>query len=367
VSGFFEWNQQFIPAGTPFNIPPPTEIDPPGEMSNHCLVWDETNNNFVLFGGLLSRFSLAPQTNTWIYDDIGLTWTNVTPIGSPTYTTSNDFYVNGCWDPGTGTVITMMYSPNEMWSWDGTVWTELFPATMPDGGRTDYVPGFITYDRGNGNVVMYGGQDVSGGALETWIWDGTDWTEVFPSAQPPVADVWDSNLMYDEAHGYVLLSTCAATGTGAGLFNETWTWDGTTWTQQAPVDSPPARSGHAMFYHIAGGTAILTQGLGVPGGGNQNFADTWAWDGTNWIDLSLPGPALAAGLTQIPHSYSQMAYDRVNDIAIMYGGFSSITFPNLYGDTWGLIWITVTPPTTTFIPQIYHRRKLTYTRSRISP
>jgi len=49
-----------------------------------------------------------------------------------------------------------------------------------------------------------------------------------------------------------------------------------TWTQQAPVASPSARTAAAMAYDAATGTAVLFGG----GTRRRSFSDTWTWDGS---------------------------------------------------------------------------------------
>jgi hypothetical protein len=45
-----------------------------------------------------------------------------------------------------------------------------------------------------------------------------------------------------------------------GVLGDTWTWDGTTWTQQRLAAHPPARSYAAMAYDPAPGTVVLFGG-----------------------------------------------------------------------------------------------------------
>ena len=60
--------------------------------------------------------------------------------------------------------------------------------------------------------------------------------------------------------------------------NATWTWDGTNWTQQSPVNHPPPSYGHAIAYDTARNQILLFGGTYIIGYRN----DTWLWDGTNW-------------------------------------------------------------------------------------
>jgi hypothetical protein len=52
-----------------------------------------------------------------------------------------------------------------------------------------------------------------------------------------------------------------------------------TWTQQHPATSPPARYGASMSYDQATGDAVLFGGVGSSG---SYLGDTWTWNGTTW-------------------------------------------------------------------------------------
>ncbi len=63
-------------------------------------------------------------------------------------------------------------------------------------------------------------------------------------------------MAYDAATGTVVLFG----GGGRRPVGDTWTWDGTTWTQQHPATSPPVRCGTSMAYDAATGTVVLFGG-----------------------------------------------------------------------------------------------------------
>ena len=69
-----------------------------------------------------------------------------------------------------------------------------------------------------------------------------------------------------------------------GLVGDTWTWNGTTWTQQFPATSPSASAGDTMATDPTNGHALLFD------------RSTWEWSGSNWVSLSpcalAAGPAL---------------------------------------------------------------------------
>ena len=70
-------------------------------------------------------------------------------------------------------------------------------------------------------------------------------------------------MAYDAATGTVVLFGGYSTGTA--LLGDTWTWDGTTWTKQAPATSPPARDGASMAYDAATSDIVLFGGFGKHG------------------------------------------------------------------------------------------------------
>jgi hypothetical protein len=51
---------------------------------------------------------------------------------------------------------------------------------------------------------------------------------------------------------------------------------GTTWTQQSPATSPPARYSASMAYDSASSSVVLFGGFNTV----NRLADTWTWDGT---------------------------------------------------------------------------------------
>jgi hypothetical protein len=64
-------------------------------------------------------------------------------------------------------------------------------------------------------------------------------------------------------------------GQGANTdLRDTWTWDGSTWTKQAPTTSPPARIFASMAYDAATRNVVL---FGGQNAGPRSFNDTWTW------------------------------------------------------------------------------------------
>jgi hypothetical protein len=119
-------------------------------------------------------------------------------------------------------------------------------------------------------VVLSGGQAPGHTFGDTWTWDGTTWTKQAPAASLPPR--WGASMAYDAATGIVVLF--GGFGNNGPDHLGTWTWDGTTWTRQAPATSPPARWGASMAYDAATGTVVLFGGVNY----DLFFDSTWTWE-----------------------------------------------------------------------------------------
>jgi hypothetical protein len=89
-------------------------------------------------------------------------------------------------------------------------------------------------------------------------------------------------MAYDSAHAQVMLF---GGGDKGGHLGDTWTWDGTDWTERRPSHSPQVRKVHAMAYDAARARVLL-----FGGSFGDRLSDTWTWDGTDWaVPLQTSG------------------------------------------------------------------------------
>ncbi len=132
----------------------------------------------------------------------------------------------------------------------------------------------MAYDGATGTVVVFGGCCAGSGQLaDTWTWDGTTWMQQHPAASPPAR--YHAAMAYAGATGTVVLFGGAYEQIGAvELLGDTWTWDGTTWTQQAPAVHPSTRYFASMADDGATGTAVLFGGINRHG---RTLAETLTW------------------------------------------------------------------------------------------
>jgi hypothetical protein len=188
---------------------------------------------------------------------------------------------------------------------------------------------------------MFGGWwDYSGwevGLADTWEWDGSAWTVQWgdgPGAR------FGQRMVYDEARGRFVMF--GGSEPYVDDLDETWEWDSNVgWTQCFPSTRPRARYFHAMAYDRNTGQVMLFGGEGSVEYRWWQHNDLWVWDGTNWTQITSPGPVPCV------RSYHAMAYDPLRHRLVMFGGVNSHEYPDtVLGDTWewdGASWHLVVP------------------------
>jgi hypothetical protein len=113
-------------------------------------------------------------------------------------------------------------------------------------------------------------------------------------------------MAYDPATGDVVMF--GGTGSDGQVLAGTWLWDGSGWSEAGPADSPPARYGAEMAWDPQSQRLILLGGTGGSGcsvgsgssgtagssagtvgtvEGCTQLQDGWAWDGSDWSQISL--------------------------------------------------------------------------------
>ena len=97
----------------------------------------------------------------------------------------------------------------------------------------------MAYDAATSQVVLFGGLNASFSEMgDTWTWNGTNWTQQSPPLSPGARD--GVGMAYDPALGQVLLFGGESSESGPYL-NDTWEWNGSSWTTVPPGFDPAAR------------------------------------------------------------------------------------------------------------------------------
>jgi len=293
------------------------------------LDYDSQSNTVVLFGGYSDGRVLD---STWSWD--GNTWTEA-PRNWPQPRSGTGV----AYDSLRGQTVVFgghnfgLYG--DTWTWDGTNWTLQTPAVSPPARYGD---NFMVFDSARGNILLYGGYESPGrGALDdTWTWDGVNWTLVasaVPGVTAPKVRAFPS-MVYDAARSQVVLFGGLDQSNNVAL-NETWTWDGVKWTKQNPPTSPPGRFLGNMAYDAARGQVVLFSGFTRPridpAGSAYVGADTWTWDGTTWTEQHPT-------LSPVQRDQFSMGYDARTKKVIFFGGNNQENDPSPnrgnYSDTW---------------------------------
>ena len=61
----------------------------------------------------------------------------------------------------------------------------------------------MAYDAAHGQIVLFGGRNDGGNFSDTWVWDGTNWTQKSPATIP--RERYGAAMAYDAAHGQIVL------------------------------------------------------------------------------------------------------------------------------------------------------------------
>jgi hypothetical protein len=141
--------------------------------------------------------------------------------------------------------------------------------------------------------------------------------------------------------------------------NSTWEYDGVNWTQRFPAANPGRLEAHSMCFHAGVGKTILFGGVNADPSTPVALIDndkTWAFDGTNWAELPVPG-------TRPPkRERARMAYDHVRQVCVLVGGMH-YSNGQTRNDTWelaqtGATW-TWTQVVTPALPTTFYRYQST--------
>jgi hypothetical protein len=130
----------------------------------------------------------------------------------------------------------------------------------------------------------------------------SDWT-----ARPdqPAARA-NASMAFDPTTGNVVLFG----GNGnTGKLSDTWAFDGTDWVQLTPAHTPPALGGASMAFDATTGDLVLFGGSDA----SSFLSDTWAFDGTDWTELT-PAHHPPARFN------ASMAFDDTTGDLVLFGG-----------------------------------------------
>jgi hypothetical protein len=199
----------------------------------------------------------------------GATWTKVANL--PKTDWDDGGYNSGqlCYDSTNEVIYALVYSVDyssgnygpKFYKLNTGNWEAVnngFPTD--DQNRDAWVHGRLVFHAANNTVVLFG---VGPSCQQTWTFDGTVWTQQNPAASPPGRR--NPQMAYDPVRNETLMF-------GGEGYADTWVWDGTTWTEMPFVITPPGMSNHGALWHPG------YNGIAIPYTGR----DLYVWNGTEW-------------------------------------------------------------------------------------
>jgi len=236
---------------------------------------------------------------------------------------------------------------SEIWSWAAATWSWSKVWDGSSDGPDDRGQAAAD-DDGQGNTWLFGGYQ--GGEQiyfdDTWRWDGTSWTEEEFDGGPTPGFRSAAVMVYDSDRDVFVLF--GGWVDGVGYVDDTWELDPEEgWSQVHPGGGgcPTQRGAHGMTYDTRTKRALLYGGTDDPYN-EVALDDMWAWDGSEW-ELLAPAEPGGPG----PRTGHGMAQDPETGLIYLYGGMTHVGMNPRYADLWtwdGTMWDLVhdgiTPP-----------------------
>jgi hypothetical protein len=313
------------------------EFSPP-PLVGAQLAYDLIRARGVMFGGLYDDPAPNPTSYGIPSDDThewtGSEWIQVSTTVRPPARSYHSLAFDGSRTilfGGTAITATTLQDLGDTWAFDGVGWSQLTPTASPSprGGHS------VAFDQLRGRIVLFGGADATQQFAETWEWDGVTWALAAPATSPPARS--QAQIVYDPIRSRVVLfGGVAATGGAPQLLQDTWEYDGVTWTQVATATVPPARILGALDYDLLGSQVVLF------GGSDANSAymsDAWTYDGTDWTAMTV---ANAITLADCAHTF-----DLIQQRIVYFGGATdTFSVPSSFWGTIDLTHLLVRGPAT---------------------
>jgi hypothetical protein len=286
------------------------------------LVWDPNRRALVLFG------LGAAYDETWVYNG---TFTKVSTTGGGDRLLQGHLFFDAR-TKALGMIAVMEFdnpggkSPTQitdLLELEGSAWSAKNAGlTAPESGHRSI------YDPVRKNVVVFG---LWYGV--TWLWDGKRWRYAQHALEKPTGRN-DHAMAFDTVRNVVVMSGGYLWGNPDYASEETWTFDGTTWTLAASSLPGGPRVGHSMVMDENSGRVLL---FGGSAGTGAYDPATYGWDGSSWSSLSTSGPS--------GRFAPSLAWDAKRKRVVLFGGYAKGAMQN---DTWewdGHAWSQVLAPT----------------------
>jgi Galactose oxidase, central domain len=285
------------------------------------MVFDAQTGEIVLFGGT-SAYDKGTQRSydsaeTWVWN--GTRWVQRYPAHNPparaahamTYDSIRGRIImfggrqlKGQATPSTD--IEPIQVINDTWIYDNNDWTQLDPPFSPPARML----AGMAFDSVRDRVVLYGGTSVAADGFtgsplyDSWEFDGTTWKQIDNES----VKVGRPILAFDKARNQMILM-----GVDTSFKTKMYRLDTATskWVEITPEKLPDCVNEGAVVYQEHNQTLMATGGVCSV---TQSFNDqTWEWNGTTWTEIKT-SMVLGRGTGMA------LAYDSLRQYALIYGG-----------------------------------------------
>lgn len=299
----------------------------PSPRYGHEMVYDEKNNQTIIFGGEDPSKIVNDFKDIWIYSSQLQTWTKISSPNSPVARIGHKMVYNTI----SGKIIlfggmeTADYTRlNDMWIFDpeNKEWSELNPLLSPTI-RSDHA---MYFDPIFNTIVLFGGYKANDMlSSETWIYNFTtnNWYQINPLTKP--TERYGHTFVYDKNLGVGVFFG----GRYIDLMAETWFFNlsSSSWTKKTPSINPIKRYWSDMVYNS------YEQNFIMFGGDNEQspiraLGDTWTFSSS-----TLQWTSIQTSASPPPRNNHAMVFDSYLNKTLLFGGFGE-DYSKVYGDFW---------------------------------
>ncbi len=347
-----------------------TTVNDPDRLSGQAMTFDALRQQVMMYGGTLA-FSLPRAATLTLKDG---TWNELHDATSPssrslfvfaTDPTTNTIwmvggqdetgvisefwqYQNGKWNqtglnltkgPSACSTPTAAYdtdrkrlivvcADSSTFEWDASssTWTTASPTTTPPLRNFSS----MAYDPVQKKTVLFGGFDTINFLDQTWLWDGTNWSQQknnTPTGRQLAAMWFDPLMKKTVVYGGI--------GRASSLdrlerYSDMWSFDGSGWTQMKSVTATPGqRYGAQVTVDPTSGTVLLFGGMRLDINGQtstQVYAnDMWKWDGNAQSWTQIQPQTVPTG-----RENGGMTYDPTQNQFVLFGGYNGLFLSDLW-------------------------------------
>lgn len=308
-----------------------TEIIRPLPRAATSFVSDPFNKVIWMFGGL-SQFGDGYYEDLWKYQNGNWSLMDLTVENAP----------SGCGSAGADidtdrqklVVVCNGQTVNELDLKDFTWKKSTDLKTAPTARRLAHV----IYDPVQKKTVLYGGFDTVNYKNDTWLWDGSAWTEVKnkkADARTNAAIWFDPTLKKVVMYGGIGRPNPENT---IRRYNDMWSLDGANgWTQLKDVTTPGERYDARVLVDPRTNRVMLYGGIRVDQIDDkvkkQVFADDmWEWNGSRWTKVT--------GTINPPSARQSfgLGFDAYANRIVLFSGYNGLYLSDVWTSADWLHW-----------------------------